>query len=46
MNKYILSLKPTNPLRDIINFKKGYDLFCGIKLKFKLLQKIKKEYHE
>jgi len=28
INKYILWLRPTSPLRDIVTFKKGYDLFC------------------
>jgi CMP-N-acetylneuraminic acid synthetase len=28
INKYILWLRPTSPLRDIMAFKKGYDLFC------------------
>jgi CMP-N-acetylneuraminic acid synthetase len=28
INKYILWLRPTSPLRDLMTFKKGYDLFC------------------
>ena len=28
INKYILWLRPTSPLRDVESFKKAYDLFC------------------